>query len=158
MVVLAFLLTFAQTHPDSVLVKPFPGENHLRNVRQLTFGGENAEAYWSPDCKKLIFQSKKPEYPDEQIFTMNADGSQKRLVSTGKGRCSCSYYSPDGKYIYFSSTHERNPGPQPPIDRSKGYVWMVNPDYALYRANLDGSGLKPIIKKNGYVAETTIAP
>lgn len=158
MVVLALFLTFAQHNPDSVLVKPFPGEKHLRNVRQLTFGGQNAEAYWSPDCKKLIFQSQQPQYPDEQIFTMNADGSDKRLVSTGKGRCTCSYFSPDGKYIYFSSTHERNPGPQAPVDRSKGYVWMVNPDYALYRANLDGSGLKPIIKKNGYVAETTIAP
>lgn len=155
---LALILTFAQNHPDSVLVKPFPGEKHLRNVRQLTFGGENAEAYWSPDCKKLIFQSKQPEYPDEQIFTMNVDGSHKRLVSTGKGRCTCSYFSPDGKYIYFSSTHERNAGPQAPVDRSKGYVWMVNPDYALYRANLDGTGLKPIIKKSGYVAETTIAP
>jgi Tol biopolymer transport system component len=158
MVVLALFLSLAQHHPDSVLVKSFPGEKHLRNVRQLTFGGENAEAYWSPDCKKLIFQSKQPEYPDEQIFTMNADGSNKRLVSTGKGRCTCSYFSPDGKYIYFSSTHERNPGPQAPVDRSKGYVWMVNPDYALYRANLDGSGLKAIIKKKGYVAETTIAP
>lgn len=125
MLALAVLLTIRQTNPDSVLVKPFPGENHLRNVRQLTFGGQNAEAYWSADCTKLIYQTQQPDYPDEQIFTMNADGSDKRLVSTGKGRCTCSYFSPDGKYIYFSSTHERNPGKQADIDRSKGYVWRL---------------------------------
>ncbi len=154
----AFLISLGQSQPDSVPVDAFPGEKHLKNVRQLTFGGQNAEAYWNKEGTKLIFQSQQPGYPDEQIFTMNADGSDKRLVSTGKGRCTCSYFSPDGKYIYFSSTHERNPGKQADIDRSKGYVWMVNPDYALYRANLDGTGITPIIKRDGYVAETTIAP
>jgi Tol biopolymer transport system component len=89
---------------------------------------------------------------------MNADGSDKHLVSTGQGRCTCSYFGPDGKSIYFSSTHERNPGPQAPIDRSKGYVWMVNPDFALYKADLNGANMKSLIKKDGYVAETTIAP
>jgi len=159
MFAIAFLLSLSSCQAqDSRPVPLFEGEKHFKNVRQLTFGGENAEAYWSPDCKQLIYQTAQPEYPDEQIFIMKADGSNKHLVSTGKGRCTCSYFSPDGKYIYFSSTHERNPGPQAPVDRSKGYVWMVNPDFALYRANPDGSGITPIIKKNGYVAETTIAP
>ena len=159
MVALALLLSmgYAQV-PDSAPVDAFPGEKHLKNVRQLTFGGQNAEAYWSPDCKQLIYQTAQPEYPDEQIIIMNADGSNKHLVSTGKGRCTCSYFAPDGKTVYFSSTHERNPGPQAPVDKSKGYVWMVNPDFALYRAKPDGSELTPIIKKDGYVAETTIAP
>ena len=159
MIALALLLSlgYSQT-PDSIPVDAFPGEKHLKNIRQLTFGGQNAEAYWSPDCKQLIYQTAQPEYPDEQIIIMNADGSNKHLVSTGKGRCTCSYFSPDGKYVYFSSTHERNPGPQAPVDKSKGYVWMVNPEFALYRAKPDGSELTPIIKKDGYVAETTIAP
>lgn len=144
--------------PQAVMVDPFPGEVHLKNIRQLTFGGQNAEAYWSPDCKKLIYQSAQPGYPDEQIFTMNDDGSDKKLVSTGLGRCTCSYFMPDGKHIIFSSTHERNPGPQAKVDFSQGYVWMVNPDYAMYEANPDGSGIKPLVKRNGYVAETTVAP
>lgn len=131
---------------------------HMSGIKQLTFGGQNAEAYWSADGKQLIYQSRQPQYPDEQIFIMNADGSNKRMVSTGFGRCTCSYFTPDGNSIYFSSTHERNKGPQKKLDMSKGYVWMVNPDFAMYRAKPDGSGLKPIIKKNGYVAETTIAP
>lgn len=133
-------------------------ESNLTNIRQLTFGGQNAEAYWSADCKKIIWQSRQPEFPDEQIFTMNADGSNRKLVSTGLGRCTCSYFTPDGKGIIFSSTHERNKGAQKPIDHSKGYVWMVNPDFAIYHANVDGSGLRPVIKKNGYVAETTYDP
>lgn len=144
--------------PNSQAWPQEPLETHLANVRQLTFGGQNAEAYWSPDGKKLIWQTLQPNYPDEQIFTMNADGTDKKLVSTGLGRCTCSYFLPDGKHIIFSSTHERNPGPQAPVDKSKGYVWMVNPDFALYRANLDGTDLVPLIKKDGYVAETTVAP
>lgn len=158
-------LIFASLLPDSMAKWPtwraVPGnvqEKHLSNLRQLTFGGQNAEAYWSKDGKQIIFQSRQPEFPDEQIFIMNADGSNKRLVSTGKGRCTCSYFTPDGKSIIFSSTHERNEGAQKPVDMSKGYVWMVNPDFAIYRANLDGSGITPLIKKSGYVAETTVDP
>ena len=136
-----------------------PEEKRLSNLKQLTFGGQNAEAYWNKDCTKIIYQARVPGYPDEQIFTMDADGSHKKLVSTGKGRCTCSYISPDGKKIYFSSTHERNEGPQAPVDMSKGYVWAVNADYALYRANLDGTGLERLSDHAGsYVAETTIAP
>ncbi len=144
--------------PSSAPVAAFQGEKHLRNVRQLTFGGQNAEAYWSPDGKQLIFQSRQPGYPDEQIFTMNADGSNKRLVSTGKGRCTCSYFLPDMSGIVFSSSHVKQPGPQQKADFSHGYVWLVNPYLVLYKANLDGSHLRKLIDPNAYIAETTIAP
>lgn len=133
-------------------------EEHLRNIRQLTFGGQNAEAYWNLDGTKLIYQAKQPGYPDEQIFIMDADGSNKRLVSTGLGRCTCSYFLPDGSGIIYSSTHEKNPGPQPHVDMSKGYVWMVNPQLGLYRADLDGKNPRPLIVKRGYVAEATVSP
>ncbi len=140
-------------------------EKHLSNLRQLTFGGQNAEAYWSADCKYLTYQARVPGdlYPDEQIFSMRADGSAKRLESTGKGRCTCSYYTPDGKWIYFSSTHASQPGPQPPVDMSKGYVWAINPNYQLYAVPVggrDGVGNpRSVVSRPGaYVAETTIAP
>lgn len=142
-----------------------PKESHLRNIRQLTFGGQNAEAYWSADGKWITWQSRQPGFPDEQIFVMRADGSGKTLMSTGKGRCTCSYITADNRWLYFSSTHERNEGPQEPVDMSKGYVWRVNPDFALYRQRLGPKpntmarmALEPVIKKDGYVAETTIAP
>jgi Tol biopolymer transport system component len=160
--------------PDSISVAAIAGEPNLANVRKLTFGGQNAEAYWSADGKKISYQAQVPGgvYPDEQIFTMNADGSNKWLVSTGKGRCTCAYYSPDGKYIYFSSTHARNPGAQAPVDMSKGYVWAINPDYELYRVSSEpitvlteqgsvkasGEKEKVLNFPGTYVAETTIAP
>lgn len=150
-------LLLAQTQ-DSILVGDNPKETHLRNVRQLTFGGQNAEAYWSFDGKQIIYQTRQPEWPDEQIVVMNADGSGKRLFSTGLGRCTCSYFTPDGKWIYFSSTHEKNKGAQASVDHSKGYVWMVNPQFSIYRVRADGSGLSKVLDKNCYVAETTIAP
>lgn len=155
-----------QTH-DSLAVAGNPEETNLSNVRQLTFGGQNAEAYWSADGKKLTYQARVDGYPDEQIFSMNADGSGKKLESTGLGRCTCSYYSPDGKWLYFSSTHATEKGAQPPVDMSKGYVWMVNPAYALYRvpAKADPKAFRAtgafetVIARPGfYVAETTIAP
>lgn len=158
-----------QDQPNSQKVAADPAEKHLTNLVQLTFGGQNAEAYWSKDGKRITYQARLPGdvYPDEQIFSMNADGSDKRLESTGKGRCTCSYFTPDGKYLYFSSTHATWEGPQPPVDMSKGYVWMINPDYAMYRiparyegmARREAGFFQPVVvRKGSYVAETTIAP
>lgn len=144
--------------PNSKSVELNPQEKHFSKVTQLTFGGQNAEAYWSKDGKQIVYQTLQAGYPDEQIFTMNVDGSKKTLISTGKGRCTCSYFSPDGKYVYFSSTHERNPGPQAPVDHSKGYVWKVNPDFIMYRKELKTGKLEKIFSTKGYVAETTIDP
>lgn len=173
---LCAVAAFVLAQPDSIPRKADPRERHLKNLKQLTFGGQNAEAYWSYDGRRLTYQASTPDkkYPDEQIFSMGADGSHKVLVSTGKGRCTCSYFTPNGKWIYFSSTHATEPEGQPPVDMSKGYVWAVNPHYAMYKIRNDlvttlGDGSlpflrgnddpKPIIDKPGsYVAETTIAP
>src|SRR5512139_1346325 len=86
-----------------------PQEKHLRNIKQLTFGGENAEAYFSADGRKLIFQSTRDGHECDQIYTMNADGSDVRMVSTGKGRTTCSYFFQNGKRITYSSTHLADP-------------------------------------------------
>src|ERR1700759_1128509 len=90
---------------DSQSAVELPSEKHLRNVRQLTDGGENAEAYFSGDGRQLIFQSKRDSRPCDQIYEMNTDGTNVRMVSTGKGRTTCSYFFPSGKRILFSSTH-----------------------------------------------------
>lgn len=151
--------------PASRARAPHAMEGRLRNIRQLTFGGQNAEAYWSKDGQWITWQSTQPGYPDEQIFVMRADGTGRTLMSTGLGRCTCSYFAPDGKWLYYSSTHERNEGPQAPVDMSKGYVWRVNPDFALYRQRLGrspnqrvGDGPERVLFLPGYVAETTISP
>ena len=144
--------------PTSEARADWPGERHLTNVHQLTFGGQNAEAYWNLDSTKLSYQTSQTWWPDEQIMSMNGDGTDKRLVSTGVGRCTCSYYSPDGNWIYFSSTHAKEQGPQPKLDFSKGYVWMINPNYSMYRRPVGGGPLQTIVGKPGYVAETTLAP
>ncbi len=148
--------------PNSRPVEAEANERHLSNIRQLTFGGQNAEAYWNLDGTKITFQSTQPGFPDEQIFTMNADGSDKRLISDGFGRTTCSYFTPDDKWLYFSSTTGRDKGAQPPVDMSKGYVWMVNPNFELYKVRLWESGghgpMQKVLSRKGYVAETTISP
>jgi Tol biopolymer transport system component len=131
-------------------------EVRLRNVRQLTFSGENAEAYWSSDGTRLIFQAHDGEQPCDQIFTMDAGGGDVTEVSTGGGRTTCSYFFPDGKRILYASTRHAGPECPPAPDMSQGYVWGLY-DYEIYAANADGSGAEPLTDSPGYDAEATIA-
>jgi Tol biopolymer transport system component len=133
-------------------------ERHLRNVRQLTFGGENAEAYFSPDGTHLIFQSTREGYPCDQIFTMKIDGSEVTRVSTGTGRTTCGYFYPGGKEILFASTHRAGEVCPPKPSFERGYVWPIYEGYDIYRANPDGSNLRRLTSAPGYDAEATIAP
>jgi len=133
-------------------------ETRLRNIRQLTFGGENAEAYFSPDGTRLIFQSTREGVPCDQIFTMRLDGSDLKRVSTGTGRTTCGYFYPAGDEIVFASTHEASAACPPKPDFSRGYVWPIYDSYEIYRANADGSNLRRITTSPGYDAEATVAP
>lgn len=145
----------------------YAGEQHLRNIRQLTFGGNNAEAYWSFDGKQLTFQSDFSGLTSQgcdQIFVMNADGtaledgSRHRLVSTGQGRTTCSYFLPNGR-ILFASTHAAGPEcPTAPMFEAGRYVWAVYAEYDIYTANADGSDVQPLITGPGYDAEATVSP
>lgn len=135
----------------------YPQEKHFKNMQMLTNGGENAEAYFSFDGSKIIFQST-GEYECDQIFIMNTDGSGKHLVSTGKGRTTCSYFYPDGKSILYASTHlGGDMCPQKP-DHSKGYVWALYSDYEIFKAGVDGSNPVKLTDVKGYDAEATISP
>lgn len=135
----------------------YPQEKHFKNMQMLTNGGENAEAYFSFDGSKIIFQST-GEYECDQIFIMNTDGSGKHLVSTGKGRTTCSYFYPDGQSILYASTHlGGDMCPQKP-DHSKGYVWALYSDYEIFKAGVDGSNPVKLTDVKGYDAEATISP
>ena len=136
----------------------FRGETHLSEVTQLTFGGENAEAYFSFDESRLIFQSTRDSFHCDQIFTMNLDGSDVRLLSTGEGRTTCSYFFPDGARILYSSTHLAGSECPPPPDRSRGYVWALYESFDIFVADLEGTSLKQLTSTPGYDAEATISP
>jgi TolB protein len=132
-------------------------EKHLRNVRQLTFGGENAEAYFSADDRSITFQYHPGEGSCDQIYVMDTEGKNKRMVSTGKGRTTCGYFFPNGKRVLFSSTHIDLPGCPARPDYSKGYVWQVHKEYDIFTAKPDGSDLKRLTTTPGYDAEATIS-
>jgi TolB protein len=133
-----------------------PNEKRFRNIKQLTFGGENAEAYFSADGKQLIFQSTRDGRGCDQIYTMNVDGSNVKMVSNGDGRTTCSYIFRGGKKILYSSTHLGDKECPPRPDRSQGYVWAVYPAFDIFTAKPDGSDLKQLTKTPGYDAEATI--
>jgi len=128
----------------------------LTDIRQLTHGGQNAEAYWSPDGKRLIFMTTRPPYGCDQIFIMNADGSDQHLVSTGKGQTTCGYFLADNKHIVYSSTHLGGDACPAPPDRSKGYVWPVYDSYDVFLATDTGKIEKRLTDAKGYDAETTV--
>jgi len=134
----------------------FEGEKHFKNVKMLTFDGENAEAYYSFDGNKLVFQSTVDSMKCDQIFTMNVDGSDKKLVSTGNGRTTCAYFYPDETKIIYASTHHHNLECPPPPDRSKGYVWKLYETFDIFLK--DGDELKQLTNTDGYDAEATVSP
>jgi len=134
------------------------GEKHFKNIKQLTMGGENAEAYFSSDGKQLIFQSKRDGRGCDQIYTMNADGSNQKMVSGGDGRTTCSYFFKGNKKILYGSTHLGNKECPPNPDMSKGYVWAIYSEYDIFTANADGKQIKQLTDTKGYDAEATISP
>ena len=130
--------------------------SHLGEPLQLTFAGQNAEAYWSPDGKRLIFQSTRDGAECDQIYIMDADGSHVHRVSSGRGRTTCGYFLPDNHHILYASTEAEGDACPPPADRGKGYVWAVYPSYDIYAANDDGSDAHRITTTPGYDAEATV--
>ncbi|HUI54827.1 MAG TPA: hypothetical protein VLY04_07635 [Bryobacteraceae bacterium] len=129
---------------------------YLSDILQLTHGGQNAEAYWSPDGRRLIFQSTRPPYDCDQMFLMNADGSDQHLVSTGKGRTTCGYFLGDNKHIVYASTHLADAACPASPDRSRGYVWGVFEGYDIFLATDTGKIEKRLTDTPGYDAEATI--
>ena len=139
-----------------VLLPVVLSAQHLVNLKQLTFGGQNAEAYWSPDGARLIFQSTRDGRSCDQQYIMNADGSNVHMVSTGKGVTTCGYFLGDNKRIIYASTHESGDACPAPADRSRGYVWAVYPTFEIYLATDDGKIIKKLTDTAGYDAEGTI--
>jgi len=136
--------------------KKFDGETHLADVRQLTFGGENAEAYFSPDGKKLIYQSTSERGGCDQQYVMDLASGETKRVSSGMGRTTCGYFSyPVGDRILYSSTEAVAQECPAPPDRSRGYIWGIYPSFDVYVAKADGSDAKRITKEPGYDAEAT---
>ncbi len=141
-------------------------EKHLKNLKQLTFGGDNAEAYFSPNSKQLTFQSNYAKWglSCDQIFLMDIQKQEKdtttkpSLISTGKGRTTCSYFMPDGKHILYASTHAANDS-CPPVPHIKGkYIWAIYKTFDIYVADAKGKIVKQLTNSPGYDAEATISP
>jgi Tol biopolymer transport system component len=151
---------FAHSSADTAILLP-QEQKHLKNPRQLTFGGQNAEAYFSADDKQLIFQHQGEGVPCDQIYSIPVDTLEgqpaiPKLLSGGKGRTTCSYFFPSGGKILFSSTQAASPDCPPKPDYSHGYVWPIYDTYQIYTAKTDGSELTQLTHATGYNAEATI--
>ena len=132
-------------------------ESHFAGLRQLTFGGQNAEAYWSMDDEWVMFQATPREAGCDQQFTMRADGSGLSLVSTGAGRTTCGYFFPGNDRILYGSTHLGGEECPPEADMSQGYVWALYQEYDIFVAGADGSNLERLTDAPGYDAEGTMS-
>ncbi len=136
----------------------YEGEGRLANVRQLTFGGQNAEAYFSADGDELIMQSTRDGRDCDAIYRMGADGSNLRMVSSGEGATTCSFIAPDGAAIIYSSTHLAGPACPPKPDYSKGYVWPLYESYDVFKAGPEGERAVRLTETPRYDAEAVYSP
>lgn len=139
-------------------VAPHPQEARFRSLTMLTDGYENAEAYFSRDGRRLVYQSNRPPYGCDQIYVMPAAGGESVLVSTGLGRTTCGYFAgPDDRYIIYASTHLADEACPPPADMSEGYVWQLQP-YDIMRLDTVTGELKALTDNPLYDAEPTVSP
>jgi TolB protein len=141
-------------------VAPDSREKRLVNIRQLTAGGSNAEAYFDTSGTRLVFQSTRAPFGCDQIFTMGVDGGNVRLLSTGRGRTTCAFFFPDGRRFLYASTHLGGEACPPPPDRSAGYVWPIYPTYDIFTDDLasPGAALTRLTDNDGYDAEAAVSP
>ncbi len=151
----------ASTSVDSSDVH-YAQETHLKNVRQLTFGGENAEAYWSFDNTRLSFQGKnnKQGLMCDQIFMLNVnDTTPRQLISTGKGRTTCAFFLPGDSLILYASTHLSGDSCPPEAKREHGkYLWPIYGEYEIFVTDLKGKIVKQLTNNKFYDAEATVSP
>ena len=147
-----------QSATPATMATIFDGEAHIKNVRQLTFGGQNAEASFSYDADKLIFQSTRDSLECDAIYMMNADGSDVRQISSGKGVTTCSFIAPDGNAIIYASTHLGGADCPPKPDMSQGYVWPLYNSFDIFKADPDGTDLVRLTETPGYDAEAVYSP
>lgn len=134
------------------------GETHFAHLWQLTFGGQNAEGYWSEDGRKLIFQSTRGDWPCDQMYVMDMASGTTTRVSNGRGRTTCGYFYDHDRRIFYASTHLAADSCPPPPDYSHGYVWPVSAGYDIFTARPDGSDLHRLTDAPGYDAEGTLSP
>ncbi len=143
----------------------YPEEIHFADLKQITFGGDNAEAYWSFDDQQIIFQSNNAQWGVgcDQMFLMPRDGvykdSQPPMVSTGQGRTTCAYFLPDNQHFVYASTHEGGEAcPDAPLRKEGKYVWPIYSSYDIYKADLEGNIVAKLTDTPGYDAEATVSP
>jgi Tol biopolymer transport system component len=141
--------------PSDSLIRD--GERHFEHLWQFTFGGQNAEGYWSADGGKLIFQSTRDGWPCDQMYVLDLATGNLTRVSTGRGRTTCGYFYDHDRRVLFGSTHVAGDSCPPPPDYSHGYVWPLEPGYDLFTARADGSDLKRLTDHPGYDAEGTLS-
>ncbi len=134
-----------------------PTEPRLRNIRQITNGGENAEAYFSRDGKWITFQSSRNGRTCDQQYVMRTDGSQLKRVSNGNGKTTCGWFLPGGDRLFFGSSHMHDSLCPPKPDPSKGYVWPLD-KFDIFTVNRDGTGMRRLTNYDVYTAEAVLSP
>ena len=129
----------------------------IENVQQLSFQGDNGEAYFNSDDSKVIFQSKRNNNNCDKLYIVDINGNNLTEFVAKDGAFTCAYFSLDDRYIFFSSTmHLGSECPEIYKDPNpRKYIWPLR-DYEIFR--YDNGAVKQLTNYSGYNAETTTHP
>jgi Tol biopolymer transport system component len=153
----ALLGAAACDRPEPVLVAAEAGETRLTNIRQITFGGENAEAYFSDDGRWITFQSTRDGRACDEQFVMRTDGRDLRKISDGRGKTTCGWFIPGTDRVIYSSSSAHDASCPARPDPSQGYVWPLD-RYDLYTVKRDGTDRQRLTHFDAYTAEAIVSP
>src|SRR3989441_9777594 len=165
---LALALVLASVSLTAQQSTSFQERDFLSRIRRLTVEGKRAgEGYWSPDGRRIVFQSERePGNPFYQVYVLDLGTGETKRISPGTGKTTCAFFRPGSDEIEFASTHADPKSKQLQDEeiafrrsgKERRYSWDYDPEMDIYSYSEKTGRLKRLTDARGYDAEASYSP